>query len=163
MSHILNFFRKRNKIRRNYPRCADKSTEIYSKSQWETVLEKGSERVARREIAEFVFSPSSLNSILKCGIQFFYGQLVRIPSPPSEYASYGTAMHGTLRKLIEDWAKKKKWPTEEEFTEVFEYQMSKERGNFTDKQFNNRLQQGKSIIPSFLGQKKEDYMDYPDV
>jgi len=126
-------------------------------------LKKVQKEWLEERIAEFVFSPSSLNSILKCGIQFFYGQLVRIPSPPSEYASYGTAMHGTLRKLIEDWAKKKKWPTEEEFTEVFEYQMSKERGNFTDKQFNNRLQQGKSIIPNFLGQKKEDYMDYPDV
>lgn len=114
-------------------------------------------------ISEFVFSPSSLNSILKCGIQFFYGQLVRIPSPPSEYASYGTAMHGTLRKLIEDWAKKGKWPTDQEFTEIFEYQMSKERGNFTEKQFNNRLQQGMSIIPSFLSQKKEDYLGYPDV
>ena len=126
-------------------------------------LKKVQKEWLEERISEFVFSPSSLNSILKCGIQFFYGQLVRIPSPPSEYASYGTAMHGTLRKLIEDWAKKKKWPNDEEFTEIFEYQMSKERGNFTEKQFNNRLQQGKSIIPSFLNQKKEDYLGYPDV
>ncbi len=116
-----------------------------------------------QRISEFVFSPSSLNSILKCGIQFFYGQLVRIPSPPSEYASYGIAMHSTLRKLIENWSKKQKWPSDEEFIETFEYQMKKERGNFTEKQYNNRLQQGKSVIPFFLSQKKEEYLSYPDV
>ncbi len=112
-------------------------------------------------IDQFVFSPSSVKSIIECGIGFYYNNIIRIPSAPNEYTSYGNAIHGTLRSLMEDFVKHKKWPSLSEFTDIFQYQMNRHRGGFTQKQFENRFKQGLELLPLILDQKKSEYMEYP--
>ena len=111
-----------------------------------------------QKLESFVFSPSSIKNILKCGLSFFYSNIVRIPSAPNEYASYGNAVHGTMRILVEQFVSQGKWPTEKELIAVFRSQMLKYKGNFTEKQFATRTQQGEHLIPLILNQKKDIYL-----
>lgn len=111
-------------------------------------------------VEHFVFSPSSVKSIIECGIGFYYNNIVRIPSAPNEYTSYGNAIHGALRILLEQYVKLKKWPTLQEFGDIFQHQMNRYRGGFTQKQFENRLKQGLELLPLILDQKKSEYLNY---
>jgi len=47
------------------------------------------------------FSPTALNNYLECPWKYFYQNLIRIPSAPTKYQSYGTAVHGALRDFFQ--------------------------------------------------------------
>lgn len=110
------------------------------------------------KLETFTFSPSSVKNILKCGLSFFYSNIVRIPSAPNENTAYGNAVHGTMRILIEQFVSEGLWPTEKELIAVFHSQMHKFKGNFTEKQFKARTQQGEHLIPLILVNKKDIYL-----
>ncbi len=112
-------------------------------------------------VEQFVFSPSSIKSIIECGIGFYYNNIVRIPSAPNEYTAYGNAIHGTLRVLLEKFVKVDKWPNIGELSDVFMHQMNRYRGGFTQKQFENRLKQGLELLPLILEKKRDEYLTYP--
>ncbi len=114
----------------------------------------------KERVDHFVFSPSSVKSIIECGIGFYYNNIVRIPSAPNEFTSYGNAIHGTLRTLLEQFVKLRKWPTLQELSDIFHHQMNRYRGGFTQKQFENRLKQGLELLPLILEQKKVEYLNY---
>ena len=46
------------------------------------------------------FSPTALNNYLSCPWKYFYQNLIRIPSAPTKYQSYGTAIHAALQDLF---------------------------------------------------------------
>lgn len=110
------------------------------------------------KLETFTFSPSSIKNILKCGLSFFYSNIVRIPSAPNENTAYGNAVHGTMRILIEQFVSEGLWPSEKELISVFHSQMHKFKGNFTEKQFKARTQQGEHLIPLILANKKDVYL-----
>jgi DNA helicase-2/ATP-dependent DNA helicase PcrA len=83
---------------------------------------------------------------------------VRVPSAPNENTAYGNAVHGTMRILIENYVSEGLWPSEKELISVFHAQMNKFKGNFTEKQFKSRTQQGEHLIPLILSQKKDVYL-----
>jgi len=111
-----------------------------------------------QKLENFTFSPSSIRNILKCGLSFFYSNIVRIPSAPNEYTAYGNAVHGTMRILIEQFVGQGLWPSDKELIAVFHTQMNKFKGNFTEKQFFARTQQGEHLIPLILTNKKDIYL-----
>ena len=45
-------------------------------------------------------SPTALNNYLECPWKYFYQNLIRIPSAPTKYQSYGIAVHGALRDFF---------------------------------------------------------------
>jgi DNA helicase-2/ATP-dependent DNA helicase PcrA len=45
-------------------------------------------------------SPTALNNYIECPWKYFYQNLVRIPSAPNKFQSYGTAVHGALNDFF---------------------------------------------------------------
>jgi len=45
-------------------------------------------------------SPTALNNYLECPWKYFYQSLIRIPSAPTKFQSYGTAVHEALRDFF---------------------------------------------------------------
>jgi DNA helicase-2/ATP-dependent DNA helicase PcrA len=129
----------------------------------EPYIEKSSQDWIEDRIQKFVFSPSSIQSILKCGLTFFYGHIVRVPSSPNEYLSYGNAMHACMRNWLETYTKEQKWLSTAECQQYFEYQMNRMKGSFTEKQFESRLSQGKNILEKLLPIKIQEYRAYDKV
>ncbi|HUC88577.1 MAG TPA: ATP-dependent DNA helicase [Candidatus Paceibacterota bacterium] len=48
-------------------------------------------------------SVSALNNYLSCPWKYFYRNLIRIPTAPEKYLSYGTAIHAALQEFFSMW------------------------------------------------------------
>ena len=57
----------------------------------------------------------------------------------------------------------KKWMSQPELVKHFEYEMMKVRAGFTQKQFELRLDQGRSILPKYHTQKIQQYEKYEKI
>ena len=72
-------------------------------------FEPGLEGVSNLKDKDFIrelfvsqgFSPTALNNYLECPWKYFYQNLIRIPSVPTKYQSYGTAIHEALRDFFQ--------------------------------------------------------------
>lgn len=117
----------------------------------------------KQRVDEFVFSPSSIKTIMECGLAFYYGNLIKVPQSTNENLSFGNAIHGFMRELVQRIVKKGISMSEIEAVQMFDYHMSRFRGGFSRKQFELRHAQGLSLIPLILNQKLTEYTQYHDV
>src|ERR671913_226532 len=49
---------------------------------------------------KFVMSVTALNNYLKCPLEFYFKNLVRIPSPKNEATEFGSSVHHALEQLF---------------------------------------------------------------
>ncbi len=114
-------------------------------------VERLDEATVNGLLANFALSASSLNRFLNCPLSFYYQYILRIPSSSSEAASYGTAMHFALRRLFDKMllSETKTFPTEQVFIEDFEWEMKRQKGNFTKKEYQRRLKAGRSFLSKY--------------
>ena len=117
----------------------------------------------KKRVEEFVFSPSSIKTIMECGLAFYYGNLIKVPQATNENLSFGNAIHGFMREFVMRIIKKVQSVTETDVQYMFEHHLGRERGGFSKKQYELRYAQGLSLIPLILNQKLEDYQKYKDV
>ncbi|MEY4465915.1 MAG: hypothetical protein RLZZ465_1545 [Bacteroidota bacterium] len=110
--------------------------------------------------ANFKFSPSTLYSILECGLKFYFTRIVRVPDAPSPAAAFGTAMHAAMKFWVDAWTKDKKWMSESEVVTQFEKEMYRQRHGFNEKQFKLRMQQGKDLIPLYYQARSSEFRTY---
>ena len=110
--------------------------------------------------ANFKFSPSTLYSILECGLKFYFTRIVRVPDAPSPAAAFGTAMHGAMHKWVDRWTKDKVWMSESDLKVQFDKEMYKERHAFNEKQFKLRMQQGHDVLPAYYEARKDEFKQY---
>lgn len=108
----------------------------------------------------FKFSPSTLFSILDCGLKFYFTRIVRVPDAPSPAAAFGTAMHAAMRIWVDRWTHDKNWLSESEVLQQFEKEMYRQRHGFNEKQFKLRLQQGKDLIPHYYKARTKEFKAY---
>lgn len=108
------------------------------------------EFIARR-LNNFVMSASSLNAYLECPVKFYFEKIIRVPQAKNDSMAFGSAVHNALHKLFENMKESSKqiFPNAAEFVLYFELEMARNRDAFTDKQFKNKLEQGKLILPAF--------------
>lgn len=132
-------------------------------SQGAPLIEGHIDDKINKRLENFVFSPSSIKNILECGLSFYYNNIVRVPSSPNEYLSYGNAIHHSMRHLVDTWVRDNKWMETDVLIDYFSGQMNRFKGHFTEKQFDSRLEQGKQLWQSMLPKKKEEYIQYKDV
>ena len=59
------------------------------------------EEVVGRMLSTFVMNVTALNNYLKCPLEFYYRNLIRIPSPKNEATEFGSAVHFALQRLFE--------------------------------------------------------------
>ena len=52
-------------------------------------------------LEKFVMNVTALNNYLKCPLEFYFKNLIRIPSPKNEATEFGSAVHYALQHLFE--------------------------------------------------------------
>jgi len=114
------------------------------------------------QLQEFTFSPSTLYDILDCGLRFYFGRMVRVPSAPSAALGYGSAVHNTLWKIVEKGYAKNEWMDEKSFLELFETELFKQRGAFTPTGFQLKMDQGRERLPQYHQARLDIWKTYKD-
>ena len=109
------------------------------------------EEYISRVLDKFVMNVTALNNYLKCPLEFYYRNLVRIPSPKNENTEFGSAVHYALEKLFRKMqdGKQDKFPPQEEFIADFEWYMRRHRESFTKEQFDRRMEYGQQVLADY--------------
>lgn len=108
-------------------------------------------------LEKFVMNVTALNNYLKCPLEFYYRNLVRIPSPKNEAIEFGSAVHHALEKLFSKMQQSgnERFPSLVEFVDDFAYYMNKHRESFTAEQFARRMEYGREVLRNYY----EKYID----
>lgn len=109
------------------------------------------EDLITRLLDKFVMNVTALNNYLKCPLEFYFKNLVRIPSPKNEATEFGSAVHYALeqlfRKMQADAANQ--FPDKAVFIRDFEWYMHRHRESFTQEQYDRRLEYGHEILSNY--------------
>lgn len=101
---------------------------------------------------KFVMNVTALNNYLKCPLQFYFQNLVRVPSGKSEATEFGSAVHHALHKLFEKMQQTEQFPGKAEFILDFEWYMNRNRESFTKEQFARRMEYGQEVLGNYYNQ-----------
>jgi CRISPR/Cas system-associated exonuclease Cas4 (RecB family) len=104
-----------------------------------------------RRLEKFVMNVTALNSYLRCPLEFYFHQMVRIPSPKNEAAEFGSAVHHAMQRIFEKMKEHaaEKFPAREELLADFHWHMLRYRGSFTSESFARRLEYGEEILSNY--------------
>jgi DNA helicase-2/ATP-dependent DNA helicase PcrA len=113
-------------------------------------IEKTEADFITRTLEKFVMNVTALNNYLKCPLQFYYNNLVRVPSGKSEATEFGSAVHYALERLFKKMQEhNNQFPSKDEFLNDFEWFMHRHRENFTREQFNRRMEYGHEVLINY--------------
>ena len=99
---------------------------------------------------KFVMNVTALNNYLKCPLEFYFKNLIRIPSPKNESTEFGSAVHYALEQLFRKMqADNEVFPSVQEFIADFEWYMHRHRESFTKQQFDRRLEYGNEVLTNY--------------
>lgn len=114
-------------------------------------IEKIEEEFISRLLEKFVMNVTALNNYLKCPLEFYFKNLIRIPSPKNEATEFGSAIHHALEKLFRKMqdGKMDTFSSKEEFIADFEWYMQRHRENFTKEQFDRRMEYGHEVLGNY--------------
>ena len=114
-------------------------------------IEKSEEDFISALLEKFVMNVTSLNNYLKCPLEFYYKNLLRIPSGKSENTEFGSAIHFAVQKLFEKMQQNNKqlFYPKELLIEDFKWYMSRHRENFTKEAFARRMEYGEEVLANY--------------
>jgi DNA helicase-2/ATP-dependent DNA helicase PcrA len=114
-------------------------------------IEKIEAEFVDRLLASFVMNVTALNNYLKCPLEFYFRNLVRIPSPKNENTEFGSSVHYALENLFRKMqdGKKDEFPSKEDFIASFNWYMHRHRESFTQEQFDRRLEYGQEVLGNY--------------
>ncbi|MFN0275972.1 MAG: ATP-dependent helicase [Chitinophagales bacterium] len=114
-------------------------------------IEKIENEFVERLLAKFSMNVTALNNYLHCPLEFYFNNLIRIPSGRSEATEFGSAVHHALERLFKKMQEdeKNKFPAKEEFIKDFEWYMHRNREHFTKEQFERRMEYGREILVNY--------------
>lgn len=98
-------------------------------------------------LSNFSMNMTALNNYLHCPLEFYFNNLLRVPSGRSEASEFGSAVHHALEKFF---AKRKEqngeFPTKEVLLGDFRWYMNRNRENFSPQALERRLQYGQKVL-----------------
>lgn len=114
-------------------------------------IEQIEEEFISRLLDKFVMNVTALNNYLKCPLEFYFKNLVRIPSPKNEATEFGSSVHYALEQLFTKMQRNEanEFSDKEEFIKDFEWYMRRHRESFTKEQFERRLEYGQEVLSSY--------------
>jgi DNA helicase-2/ATP-dependent DNA helicase PcrA len=114
-------------------------------------IEKMESEHIDRILEKFSMNVTALNNYLKCPLEFYYKNLIRIPSPKNEATEFGSAVHHALEKLFRKMVEsgKEKFPGKQDFISDFEWYMNRHRESFTKEQFERRMEYGHEVLGNY--------------
>ncbi len=104
-----------------------------------------------RVLAKFQMNVTALNNYLKCPLQFYYNNIIRIPSGVNENTTFGSAIHFALERLfkkMQDGGKETFNSKQDVYTD-FGWYMQRHRENFTKESYKRRMEYGESILYNY--------------
>ena len=104
-----------------------------------------------RLLEKFSMNVTALNNYLKCPLEFYFRNLVRIPSPKNEATEFGSSVHYALEQLFRKMQDSNtgQFPSCDEFIADFEWYMHRHRESFTKEQFERRLEYGQDTLRNY--------------
>ncbi len=138
-------------------------------------IEKIEEEYISSLLERFVMNVTALNNYLKCPLEFYFKNLIRIPSPKNEATEFGSSVHYALEQLFRKMQSGEKkdagfkmqdasgepatgnqkpayqngFPSKEEFINDFNWYMHRHRESFTKEQFDRRLEYGEDVLSNY--------------
>jgi DNA helicase-2/ATP-dependent DNA helicase PcrA len=114
-------------------------------------IQKLEEDFVERLLEKFVMNVTALNNYLKCPLEFYFKNLVRIPSPKNEATEFGSSIHYALEQLFRKMQEngKNEFHSKEQFIADFEWYMHRHRESFTREQFERRLEYGHEVLSNY--------------
>jgi len=103
-----------------------------------------------RVLEKFQMNVTALNNYLKCPLEFYFKNLIRIPSPKNENTEFGSAVHDALEKLFLNMQNNNnRFPDLSFFLASFDQYMIRHRESFTKQQFARRMEYGHIVLPAY--------------
>ncbi len=101
-------------------------------------------------LERFVMNVTALNNYLKCPLEFYFKNLIRIPSPKNEATEFGSSVHFALEQLFKKMQENNNvFPSKEEFIKDFTWYMHRHRESFTKEQYDRRLEYGGEVLTNY--------------
>jgi DNA helicase-2/ATP-dependent DNA helicase PcrA len=106
-------------------------------------------------VKRFTMNVTALNNYLHCPLEFYYRNILRVPSPGSEAAEFGSAVHYALEALFGKMLNSPGTGRQRSFASVetliadFERYMQLNRNSFTVLQFEKRLAYGQEVLNKY--------------
>ena len=123
-------------------------------------IEKIEKEFIDRLLEKFVMNVTALNNYLKCPLEFYFKNLIRIPSPKNEATEFGSAVHYALEQLFRKMlgpdtmrGANGQFPTKEIFIADFEWWLHRHRESFTKEQFERRLEYGQEVLSNYYDKR----------
>jgi DNA helicase-2/ATP-dependent DNA helicase PcrA len=122
-------------------------------------IEKLEKDFTDRLLEKFVMNVTALNNYLKCPLEFYFKNLIRIPSPKNEATEFGSSIHHALEQLFRKMQEggKEQFPSKEIFIADFEWYMHRHRESFTKEQFDRRLEYGHEVLSNYYDRRINDF------
>ena len=103
-----------------------------------------------RVLEKFQMNVTALNNYLKCPLEFYFKNLIRIPSPKNENTEFGSAVHDALEKLFRNMQDNdNRFAGLSFFLASFDHYMFRHRESFTKEQFKRRMEYGHIVLPAY--------------
>ncbi len=115
-------------------------------------MEKIESDFINRALEKFVMNVTALNNYLKCPLQFYFQNLVRVPSGKSEATEFGSAVHYALEKLFSNMQATEQFADKQQFIKDFEWFMHRHRESFTKEAFSRRMEYGNEVLGNYYDQ-----------
>ncbi|HEV8284545.1 MAG TPA: ATP-dependent DNA helicase [Chitinophagaceae bacterium] len=113
-------------------------------------IEEMEKEFMNRLLEKFVMNVTALNNYLKCPLEFYFKNLIRIPSPKNEATEFGSSVHYAVEQLFRKMqSNNEQFPSKEEFIKDFEWYMHRHRESFTKEQFERRLEYGHDVLSNY--------------
>lgn len=113
-------------------------------------IEKVEEELIGRLLEKFTMNVTALNNYLKCPLEFYFRNMVRIPSPKNEATEFGSAVHYALEQLFKKMRdNNNNFLPRETLVSDFEWYIHRHRESFTREQFARRLEYGQEVLANY--------------
>ena len=113
-------------------------------------IEKIEKKLVESLLDKFVMNVTALNNYLKCPLEFYFKNLIRIPSPKNEAMEFGSSIHYAVEQLFRKMqTNNERFPSKEEFINDFEWYMHRHRESFTKEQFARRMEYGHDVLGNY--------------
>ena len=102
-------------------------------------------------LSKFAMNVTALNNYLKCPLQFYYNNLIRIPSGKNEATEFGSAVHYAIEQMFKKMLDngQKRFGSKQDLHVDFEWYMQRHRANFTMESFARKMEYGEDVLANY--------------
>ncbi len=100
-------------------------------------------------LRQMALSVSTLNKFLRCPVQFYYENILKVVTTEPVYFTFGKVMHTVLEDAFRFRKAQGVWPTREAVVSLFESAMLPSKDTLTPEAFDAHLVRGRAILERY--------------